>query len=192
MKTLYALIDTETCGSLEHPYVYNFAYSVIDAYGFVYEQGSFINRDIFVGFKDLMDTAYYANKIPQYRQQIWDNEIQVANWYEIKSHFWDVCDKYNIKAVIAHNARFDFKACNNTQRLKTYAPFFHPNVEIWDTLLMARDTIGKQKRYLKFCNENQYLTANGKPRMTAEILYRYITKNNDFVEAHTALEDVNI
>ena len=59
---------------------------------------------------------------------------------------------------------------------------------------MARQTIGKQKTYQKFCATNNYLTKHKKPqvRLTAEILYRYITGNNDFVESHTGLEDVLI
>ena len=59
---------------------------------------------------------------------------------------------------------------------------------------MATDTIVKQKSYIKFCEENGYMTKhkNPKPRATAEILYRYITGNNDFEESHTALEDVLI
>ena len=31
-----------------------------------------------------------------------------------------------------------------------------------------------------------------RPRTTAEILYRYLSGNNDFVEEHTGLEDVLI
>jgi hypothetical protein len=31
-----------------------------------------------------------------------------------------------------------------------------------------------------------------RPRLTAEILYRYITGNLEFVESHTGLEDVDI
>jgi hypothetical protein len=33
---------------------------------------------------------------------------------------------------------------------------------------------------------------NPRVRLTAEILYRYITGNNDFIESHTGLEDVLI
>ena len=36
------------------------------------------------------------------------------------------------------------------------------------------------------------LTKNGKVRLTAEIIYRFISKDNDFVESHTGLEDVTI
>ena len=56
---------------------------------------------------------------------------------------------------------------------------------------MAQDTICKQKSYIKFCTENNFLV-RGRPRATAEILYKYITQDLDFVEDHTGLEDVFI
>lgn len=59
---------------------------------------------------------------------------------------------------------------------------------------MARQTIGKQKSYRSYCVNNSYLTKHNVPqvRLTAEILYRYITGNEDFSESHTGLEDVLI
>jgi hypothetical protein len=36
------------------------------------------------------------------------------------------------------------------------------------------------------------MTKQGKPRATAEILYRYIVKDESFVEEHKALEDITI
>ena len=36
------------------------------------------------------------------------------------------------------------------------------------------------------------MTKRGQRRYTAEILYRYLTRNNDFIESHTGLEDVMI
>ena len=46
------------------------------------------------------------------------------------------------------------------------------------------------KKYKKYCEDFGYLTKNGRPRLTAEILYRYITGDELFNEAHTALQDV--
>ena len=37
-----------------------------------------------------------------------------------------------------------------------------------------------------------YLTKNGRKRYTAEILYRFISGNNEFTEEHTGLADVLI
>ena len=59
---------------------------------------------------------------------------------------------------------------------------------------MANDVIATTPSYKNFCLENGFVTKHKKPRprVTAEILYRYITKDLDFVESHTGLEDVNI
>lgn len=194
-KHLYILIDTETANGLDNPLCYNIAWKVIDRMGNVYAEGNFINRDIFFGMRDLMDTAYYANKIPQYLEQIAAGEIKVASWYEIKKAFRDTCELYNVRAVIAHNARFDYRSCSTTQRYETcskYRYFFPKGVEIWDTLTMARDVMGKRPTYKKWCENNGYVLKNGQPRMTAEILYRYISQMQDFEEEHKAMEDVNI
>ena len=105
--------------------------------------------------------------------------------------------KYETNIVIAHNAGFDNRATNNTQRYLTkskYRYFFPYGTEIWDTLKMANDTICKQKTYIRWCERNGYMTNHSKPRprATAEILYRYISGNEDFIESHTGLEDVMI
>ena len=194
-KHLYALIDTETANGLDNPLCYNIAWKIIDRMGNVYDEGNFINRDIFFGMRDLMETAYYANKIPQYLDQIAAGEIKVASWYEIKKVFRDMCEAYNVRAIIAHNARFDYRSCTMTQRYETcskYRYFFPKDVEIWDTLTMARDVMGNRASYKKWCENNGYVMKNGQPRMTAEILYRYISQMQDFEEEHKAMEDVNI
>ena len=37
-----------------------------------------------------------------------------------------------------------------------------------------------------------HVTKSGRPQATAEILYRYISGDDDFIESHTGLEDVMI
>ena len=194
-KHLYLLIDTETANGLDDPIVYNFAAKLIDRNGNSYLSLSAINRDIFFGTPDLMNTAYYANKIPQYLEQIASGECVVMSWYEIKRWVWNICEQFNVKAVIAHNARFDYRSCSCTQRFETssqYRYFFPKDVEIWDTLAMARDVLSKRPTYQKWCAANGYTLKNGQPRLTAEIIYRFITNDNEFVEEHKAMEDVNI
>ena len=76
---------------------------------------------------------------------------------------------------------------------KSKSRFYLPyGIEIWDTLKMARQTICKQKSYVNWAYRNGYVTENGQVRATAEILYRYISGNYEFVESHTGLEDVLI
>lgn len=197
------MLDTETAntlttdGKLDMTNVlpYDFGFAVIDSHGRVYEKLSFVNSDIFVHEHELMQSAYYADKIPQYVEDLRAGRRKMATTYEIRKAFLDKYKEYNCSFVCAHNARFDYNACNNIQRWTTkskYRYFFPRGAEIWDTMKMARDVVQSMPTYQKFCADNGYLTAQGKPRLTAEILYRFISKDNEFVESHTGLEDVEI
>jgi hypothetical protein len=57
---------------------------------------------------------------------------------------------------------------------------------------MSRQVFKDDEAYDTFCYENEYLTKNGRKRYTAEILYRFLSGNNDFIEEHTGLADVLI
>lgn len=205
-KTYYLMVDTETANgimeedgelNLNYSLVYDLGMAVIDKRGTVYEQESLVISDIFYGMKDLMTSCYYKDKLPRYHEEIASGERQVVSYYKAREIVKRLMEEYNIKVVIAHNAGFDNRAMNNTQRYLTkskYRYFFPYGTEVWDTLKMATDTICKQKMYVRFCEENGYMTnhSNPRPRATAEILYRYITGDNDFIESHTGLEDVMI
>lgn len=198
------MLDTETANTLStenggldmsNVLPYDFGFAIIDSHGRVYEKYSFVNSDIFVHERDLMRSAYYANKIPQYVEDLRAGRRVMATTYEIRKKLLDKMTEYNCSFVCAHNARFDYNACNNIQRWTTkskYRYFFPYGIEIWDTMKMARDVIQPMPTYQRFCADNGYLTAQGKPRLTAEILYRFISKDNEFVESHTGLEDVEI
>ena len=194
-KHYYLMVDTETCGDLENPYVYDLGMQVIDRQGKVYAQCSLVIFDVFVGMYDLMKTAYYSNKIPQYITDINGGKRKICYWVTAKRIIKELFKKYDITAVIAHNARFDYKALNNTATYfncgkKSYV--FPYGTPIWCTLTMARQIFWNKPMYKRFCDENNYYTSTGKMRLTAEILYRFITRNNNFVESHTGLEDVEI
>ena len=202
-RTYLIMGDTETCNTrmedgkldMRDVLVYDFGFAVCDKQGRVYERYSFIIKEIFFGMKDLMKSAYYADKLPQYYEEIRNGQRKVVSLYEARKILSDVMKEYNTNIFVAHNARFDDNALKVTERYITkskYRYFLPFGTEIWDTMKMANDTICKQKAYKKFCEENGYLTKNGQVRKTAEILYRYITKNNNFAESHTGLEDVMI
>ena len=202
-RTYLIMGDTETCNTrmengkldMRDVLVYDFGFAVCDKQGRVYEKHSFIIKEIFFDMKDLMKTSYYADKLPQYYEEIRNGKRKVVSLYEARKILADVMKEYNTNIFVAHNARFDDNALKVTERYTTkskYRYFLPFGTEVWDTMKMASDTICKQKTYKKFCEENGYLTKNGRVRKTAEILYRYITKNNDFTESHTGLEDVMI
>lgn len=189
----FIVIDTETTNSLDDPFCYDVGFAVVDVLGNVIESHSYVVADIFLD-KELMESAYFADKIPQYWEDIKSGKRILRRFSTIRSIFADVVKQYDIKVVLAHNARFDNRSLNLTQRLLTsskYRYFFPYGVEIWDTLKMARKVLNDEK-YDTFCYENDFLTKRGCKRYTAEIIYRYLTNNLDFEEEHTGLEDVMI
>lgn len=194
-RNYIVVLDTETANDLDNPLVYDIGWAIVDKYGNVYRQRSFINREIFFLEKDLMDSSYYAEKLPIYYKRIANREAKVANWLTIKKILWQDMAEFETNIVSAHNARFDYKATATTQRWLTksaYRYFFPKGTEVWDTLKMARDVIGKMPTYRKWCEVNDYICRNGQLKFTAEVLYRFISGNEDFDEEHTGLADVLI
>lgn len=204
-KHYIIVLDTETCNGistddkldLSDSLVYDLGFAVVDKKGNVYETFSFVISEIFYGMKEVMASAYYANKIPQYKEDIATGKRKVVSLFEARKMLIDTMKKYHTNTIAAHNAGFDLRALNTTQRYLTkskYRYFFPFSTEIWCTLKMARQTIGKQKSYRLFCEMNNYLTKHKKPqvRLTAEIIHRYLTGNDEFIESHTGLEDVII
>ena len=199
-------LDTETCNGLNledgkvdltQSLVYDIGWAVTDKRGKIYKTRSFVVAETFLDMKDVMKSAYYAEKIPKYWEDIKAGTREIKTLMSIRKILFEDMKEYNINIVFAHNASFDVRALNNTVRYVTksrFRWFFAYGTEIWDTLKMARQTISKQKSYITWCVNNGYLTKHKVPRvrLTAEILYRYLSGNKDFIESHTGLEDVII
>lgn len=188
------VIDVETTNSIDDPFCYDVGFAVIDPLGKIYESHSYVVADIFLD-SDLMDSAYFKEKIPQYWEDIKNGKRLLRRFKTIKMIFADVVKQYGVKIVVAHNARFDYRALNLTQRFLTsskYRYFFPFGIEIWDSLKMSREVLRDSVEYDNFCYENDFLTKRLAKRYTAEILYRFLTDNLDFEESHTGLEDVEI
>ena len=193
-ETLFLVIDTETTNSIDDPFAYDVGFAVVRANGEVVESHSYVVADVFLD-QQLMASAYFANKIPQYWEEIKNGKRLLRRYKTIRSILRDVVAQYGIRYVVAHNASFDYRSLNYTQRLLTsskYRYFLPWGVQMWDTLKMARECFGKDDQYKTWCKTNGFVTGKGQPRLTAEIIHRYLTGNLDFVEEHTGLEDVLI
>lgn len=174
---------------------YDVGWAIVDKRGTVYRTRSFVNSDIFLDEKICMESAYYAEKIPKYWEDIKNGKRILTSFYRIRKTLLEDMKEFNVTEIYAHNMFFDYGTLNQTQRWLTkskYRYFFPYGTEICDTLKMARQVLGTMPTYRRFCEENGYLTKNGQCRFTAEICYRYITKDTNFIESHTGLEDVMI
>ena len=140
----YVVLDTETANSIDCPLVYDVGFAVIDSKGRVYEKFSFTIADIYCEEKELMKSAYYADKLPQYEEEMKKGERKMVSLATAKKILAETCREYNVKAIMAHNARFDYRSTATTQRYITKSAnryFFPYGVEIWDTLEMAKSVV---------------------------------------------------
>ena len=188
------MLDTETTNDIDCPLVYDVGFAVIDDSGKVYASYSYVNADVFCD-SELMSTAYFADKIPQYWEDIKSGKRILKSFRSIERTFRRVCHDWQIKEIVAHNARFDYKALQNTKRYITtsrYRFFFPFGIRFVDTLKLSREVFGKNETYRNFCISNNYVTSNNQNRYTAEVIYRFLTNNNDFEEEHTGLADCMI
>ena len=194
-KHFYLVLDIETANFTEDALAYDVGIAIIDRYGRVYAKFSFVCYDIFELEKELMTSAYYARKIPEYYEDIASGERVVATLYEIRKVIHELCNEYQVKAIMAYNAYFDITGLNTTQRYVTkskyryFLPYGIPVHCIWH---MACQTICSQKKYYNFCMENGLVSNSGNIKTSAESVYAFLTNNPDFEEEHKGLEDVLI
>jgi len=195
------VLDTETAPTIKyhdsniHPetmLVYDIGWIVASGdTGAILERRSFVVAETF--YSEYMESAYYADKLPQYYEGLgtdWTADNFINIWQQFKN---DVIE-YNIKNIWAYNAKFDEIVLNNT--IKTYSngfvKWFKPykcNIrDIWD----YASCITKTKKYVTWCVLNGYVSDKGNPSTSAEVVHRYLTDDNDFIEAHTALADCEI
>jgi hypothetical protein len=73
-----------------------------------------------------------------------------------------------------------------------YRWFFPYGTEFIDLWNLACTTILNRPSYIRYAIENNFISSKGNIFTSAECAYRYITKDKDFSECHTGLEDVRI
>jgi hypothetical protein len=193
-------VDTEATNCIQEGFSisknslpYDIGWAIMDTHGRIYETFSFVNSDVFYEMPELMETAYYAKKLPRYHEEIACGLRTVGNTWEIRQAMLESMAKYNVREVVAHNARFDYDTLNNIVRyltgskVRNWFPF--GMVEWWDSMAMARSVVCKMPTYKTFCTDVLELS---RVSAKAENLYRFIIRDPEFVEAHTGLEDVLI
>lgn len=210
MGRKFMVLDTEACGICprnddvrpDEMRVYDLGFIVADRDGVVYETASMADvtrltqRDIYRGHNDrLVNSAYYAEKLPTYWAGLRSGEWEPCSFYDMHERVLNAIKRHNIKDVWAYNAKFDRDALNATiaNASNGYRRFFMPYGTIWrDIWSASSECITNTPKYAKWAIRNDYTSAKGNPQTSAEVVYRYLTGNHDFVEEHTALSDCRI
>lgn len=194
-KEWYLVIDTETCNTIEQPLPYDIGYAICDRMGNIAIERSFVVAEMFLDHKDLMKSAYYAEKLPKYWEDIKNGSREIKSIFNIRKQILTDMKEYNVKKVGAYNMGFDKRALNNLIRycsksfIRWFFPFGTQYFCIWN---MACSTLLNTVSFVKFATKNGKVSDKNNLLTSAEVCYQFITNNVDFVEEHTGLEDVKI
>ena len=194
-KKYIMVLDTETTNNnMESRFndglVYDIGFTIADKKGNIYAKRSYAVKEIF-DWKELMDTAYYKNKLPKYYEKLAKGEMKKETIWNIRKAIKIAMEYFNITEVWAFNANFDLTTLNNTVRYLSGSGcryFFKYGTEICDIWHVACQTLGLQKTFQweNVRNEKGNLITN------AERMFGYIIQDETFEEEHTGLADAEI
>lgn len=195
-KKLFLVVDVETAEDTDtNPLPYDIGYAVADRKGNIYLERSFIVADIFLDLADSMKSAYYAKKIPHYWEDIKAGKRTLAPMWNIYKIMRNDMRAYRIDTVCAYNMSFDREALNNLvrycskSRKRYWFPFGTTFNCIWS---MACQMLLARRSYIQFALKNGLVSNAGNLQTSAEATFKYLTKQVEFIESHTGLEDVKI
>lgn len=183
------VFDTETT-SLEKPFCYDIGYVIIEAESWeILVRRSFVVEQVWHNLP-LFSSAYYADKRPLYVSAMRARAAIMDKFGYICRQMRKDFRMHDVQIAFAFNSAFDEKVFNfNCDWYKCINPF--DEIPIRDIRGFAHRFIVSEE-YKAFCDRNQYYTEAGNYSTTAEVIFRYITQNTDFIEAHTALSDAEI
>lgn len=195
-KKYIMVLDVETANSLACPLVYDLGFAICDKQGNVYERRSFVIEEIFTNEK-MMSTAYYACKVPQYKEDLKSGKRTMVKFAEAREELIKVMNEYNAQTIAAYNLAFDRRALTKTTehifgKGKKFMPLMLKGIEQMCIWSFACEVVYTQPTFWKVAEEQNWFTPAGNMQTSAEIGWRYISKDYHFEESHTGLEDVEI
>lgn len=189
MDNYILILDTETT-DLNQCFCYDVGYQIVRKDGFVMEAKHFIIEQIWHNLP-LFESAYYKEKRALYVKLLRSRAAIMQKWGYVMQELKRDIKKYGITDAYAYNSDFDDKVFTyNCEWFKCINPL--DNVAIHDIWGYASQFITYHPEYKEFCERNGYFTDKNNYKASAEIVYRYLTENVDFTEAHMGLQDVEI
>lgn len=186
----FVVFDTETV-SLEKPFCYNVGYKIVNAE----TRETLLRREFVIeqiwSNAELFSTAYYADKRQIYVNRMRSRKIFLEKWGYVTQQMIRDFKSFEVVAAYAYNSPFDekvFAFCS--EWFKTINPF--ETIPIYDIRGYVHQFVAFDKEFQEWAEKNNRFTETGNYSTTAETLFQFIDKNNEFAEEHTALADSEI
>lgn len=184
------VFDTETT-SLEKPFCYNIGYVIFNTdTAEVLVKKDYVVEQVWHN-PMLFTTAYYANKREEYVTRMRIRHCLLDKFGYITRAMYRDIKEYEVQHAFAYNSAFDVKVFEfNCDWFKCLNPL--DTVQVHDIRGHVHKEIAFKKDYQAFCDQHELFTESNNYSTTAEAVYRYVSKDTEFVEEHTALADAII
>lgn len=189
-KLMYEYVTNTKCRQI----IFDIGWVVGDKQGNIFKKERYIVKEVFLNMS-IMQRAFYFEKYPKYVEELANGEVKLVNWTTVKAALEQDIVQYRIDEMYAYNVAFDWKtALNNTQavltnRTEEFTMFRDYQMKINCLWGMACETILLTKEYAEFCVTYGFVSASGNIQTSAEVAYKFLTNNPEYIEEHTALED---
>ena len=187
------ILDTETIG-LEKLYMYDLGYIIAtkNEEGFYTPsvKRQFIIDQVYNNHM-LFATSYYAIKRPKYVSLLKGRKARLKKMGHALMIMKNDIDRLEVEQAWAFNMPFDKKVMAfNGKEFNLTNPIEHlPQMDIMG---VASSFIHQTKEYNDFCVENKFVNESGLLQTNAEVTFKFISDQKDFIEEHTALQDCEI
>jgi hypothetical protein len=184
-KNIYCIIDTETLG-VTKKWIYDIGCVIIDKNGNKLHEQRWSVKEI-MEIPGVEKLAYYGWKFKNFYHKLPSMPFEL-----VKEEFHAIFEQFKVTHICAYNLAFDFQAIQDTSKKLNSGEFFENEFTFIDLWNACCDNIFQQKKFPQIAIENNWVSPAGNYRTTAEVAYRFITKDYKFKEDHTALEDARI
>lgn len=198
LKNMYIVVDTETLGfkggKQYNQKVFDIGYQIVDKNNNVYSEGSFLVAEFWERIPSLKGAIFYDKKAKLYEERVKSGYTKVLPWNSILQLLSHEMACYDVDYFAAYNLAFDWRVIRQTHEfLKGNEPFnLYDEVEPFDIYHVACQLLLNRPTYKALAKRNERMTKGGNYQSGAEATYAYIRGPWDYVEEHTALEDVKI
>lgn len=196
-KNVYLILDTETV-DIVNRFVYDLSYTIATKEDIILSEG-FVVEEIYTSPK-LMRDAFYGDKMYTKYPYLFEKGVITIKPFEyILDRMNRMIEEFNVTHICAYNMQFDIRAIQKTKfyldhgvvhpdykKVKVINKRDYKYIDLW---LAACEAIGSMKSYRTYCESNGFMTKKQNYKTDAQTMFGFITKDPEFIEGHTGIED---
>ena len=186
------ILDTETVGTFGSPLIHDIGYVIINKDFEVLKKGRFLVKELHQMGRWILNTSDFYNEYSDEYVKARKTET-IARWADIAKTLKKEIRDFKVTTISAYNIAFDYRAIKYTDDLLGSGELSKVLDQKGKSLLciwnLACETILQSPQFHQFAVENDYVSERGNISTSAETCYRFIKKNTEYIEKHTALSD---